>query len=100
MPLFEVSTPLGFIVHTTADYWERLVIKHPDLADRLEEVKATLSQPEQIRQSRRDSAVLLFYRRALRHWVVAVAKRADDTAFLVTAYQTDAIKEGEQIWPR
>jgi hypothetical protein len=28
------------------------------------------------------------------------AKRADHAGFLVTAYQTDAIKEGEQIWSR
>lgn len=58
--LFEVPTPLGFTVCTTADYWQRLVGKHPDLADRLDDVKATLRQPEQVRQSRRDPAVLLF----------------------------------------
>jgi hypothetical protein len=49
---------------------------------------------------RRDPTVLLFYRRGILHWVVAVTKRAYDTGFLVTAYQTDAIKEGESIWPR
>ena len=98
--LFEVPTPLGFTVRTTADYWQRLVAKHPELADRLEAVKTTLSQPDQVRHSRRDLTVLLFYRRGVRHWVVAVAKRADGTGFLVTAYQTDAIKEGEPIWPR
>lgn len=98
--LFDVATPLGFTVRTTADYWHRLVAKHPDLADRLEEVKSVLRQPEQIRQSRRDPAVLLFYRRGIRHWVVAVAKRTDAAGFLVTAYQTDAIKEGERLWPK
>jgi hypothetical protein len=98
--LFEVLTPLGFTVRTTAEYWRRLVVKHPDLADRLEDVKTALRQPEQVRQSRRDPTVLLFYRRGILHWVVAVTKRADDTGFLVTAYQTDAIKEGESIWPR
>ncbi len=98
--LFEIPTPLGFTVRTTADCWHRLVAKHPDLLDKLEEVKDTLRQPEQVRQSRRDPAVLLFYRRGVRHWVVAVAKRADHAGFLVTAYQTDAIKEGEQIWSR
>jgi hypothetical protein len=81
-------------------YWQRLVAKHLDLAERLEEVKSALRQPEQVRQSRRDPAVLLFYREGARHWVVAVAKRADDTGFLVTAYQTDAIKEGEPLWPK
>lgn len=98
--LFAVSTPLGFVVRTTRAHWERLVAKHPDMADKLEEVKAALSNPEQVRRSRRDVSVLLFYRGAVRHWVVAVAKRAESDGFLITAYQTDAIKEGEVIWPK
>ncbi len=41
----------------------------------------------------------LFYRleRPLR-WLCAVAKRLNGEGFLITAYPTDAIKEGEQIW--
>lgn len=98
--LFEVLTPLGFVVRTTAAYWQRLTAKHPDMAGRLEEIKAALATPEQVRQSRRDATVLLFYRSGLPHWVVAVAKRRETDGFLITAYQTDAIKEGEKIWPR
>jgi hypothetical protein len=29
----------------------------------------------------------------------AVSRRTDSEGFLITAYPTDAIKEGEQIWP-
>jgi hypothetical protein len=61
----------------------------------------TLENPEQVRQSRSDSRVLLFYRAAgEQRWVCAVAKQAEDQGFLITAYPTDAIKEGEQIWPK
>ncbi len=28
----------------------------------------------------------------------AVTRRLNDEGFLITAYQTDAIKEGESIW--
>lgn len=66
----------------------------------MEEVKAALAKPEQVRQSRHDASVLLFYRSGVRHWVVAVARHAQADGFLVTAYQTDAIREGEKIWPR
>jgi hypothetical protein len=64
-------------------------------------VKAALENPKQIRQSRSDSEVLLFYRaeRSSR-WVCAVAKRAANQGFLITAYPTDAIKEGTQVWPK
>lgn len=99
---FSVVTPLGFRVRVTRAYWATIVAKHPDLATRLEEVKTALDQPDEIRRSRRDAHVLLFYRREgdrLR-WVVAVAKRSDGEGFLITAYRTDAIKEGERVWPR
>jgi len=46
-----VTTPLEFIIHTTYDYWEKQIFKHPGLE-----------------------------------------------GFLVTAYITDKIKEGEIIW--
>jgi hypothetical protein len=45
--------------------------------------------------------VLLFYKEeATRRWVCAVAKQAADEAFLITAYPTEAIKEGSRIWPK
>ena len=56
---------------------------------------------EQIRQSRSDPQVLLFYHaQASSRWVCAVAKRAADQGILITAYPTDAIKEGTQVWPK
>ncbi len=96
---FAILTPLGFIVRTSENYWQKLLIKHPDLEDLLDLVKETLSNPEQIRRSKSDANVLLFYlTKRSERWVVAVAKRLNDEGFLITAYQTDAIKEGEIIW--
>ncbi len=60
-PLFEVSTPLDFTVRTSQDYWQKIVNKHPDLTDRQEKVKQALISPVEIRQSRRNDEVLLFY---------------------------------------
>ena len=51
-----------------------------------------------IRRSSRDDAILLFYLTNEKQWVVAVAHRLNGDGFLITAYQTDAIKEGETIW--
>ena len=33
-------------------------------------------------------------------WVCAVAKQTEDLGFLITAYPTDAIKEGNRLWPK
>jgi hypothetical protein len=99
--LFEVSTPLGFSVRVTRTRWELITtIKHPVMANRESSVRLALERPDEIRQSRTDAEVLLFYRsEGTRRWVCAVAKRACDQAFLVTAYPTDAIKEGMRVWP-
>jgi hypothetical protein len=94
--LFEVSTPLGFRVRVTRAYWELIAtVKHPVMAGRAEAVKETLSNPVEVRQSRSDTNVYLFYRleRAGR-WICAVAKRLDGDGYLITTYPTDEIKEG------
>lgn len=94
-------TPLGFTIRTSESYWQRLIIKHPDIENLEELVKQTLASPDQVRCSSRDPGVLLFYlARNEKRWVVAVARRLNGNGFLITAYQTDAIKEGEIIWHR
>jgi hypothetical protein len=100
--LFEVSTPLGFRVRVTRSYWQLIVtIKHPVMAGREAEIRETLGRPDEVRQSRSDPAVYLFYRSERpRRWVVAVTRRLGEAGFLITAYPTDSIKEGARIWPK
>ncbi|MGD1903607.1 MAG: DUF4258 domain-containing protein [Geitlerinemataceae cyanobacterium] len=100
--LFELETPLGFSVRTTARYWNLIVtIKHPVMRDRLDDVKTTLLDPDEIRQSRSDSAVCLFYRDdGDRRWLCAVTRRLNGDGFLITAYRTSAIKEGVVLWQK
>ena len=99
---FEVLAPLGFRVRVTRAYWELITtIKHPVMAGREANVQEALRNPDEIRLSRSDPKVYLFYgpRRGGR-WTCAVAKRLDGDGFLITAYPTDTIKEGERIWPK
>lgn len=100
--LFEVMTPLGFQVRVTRAYWEIITtIKHPVMAGREMDVEDTLRNPAEIRVSKKDSTVYLFYKpERIGRWVCAVSKHLDGNGFLITAYPTDAIKEGERIWPR
>jgi hypothetical protein len=101
MNLFEILTPLNFTVRTSEEYWARLLVKHPDLANLEAEIRQALASPDEIRRSRRDPNVLLFYLFLKeRRWAVAVARRSNGDGFLITAYQTDAIKEGETLWRR
>ena len=100
--LFEVLTLLGFRVRVSRSYWELIVtIKHPVMVGRESEVMAALENPDEIRLSRGDPTVYLFYvLERVGRWVCAVAKRLDGEGFLITTYPTDAVKEGVRIWPK
>ena len=99
MSKFEILTPLNFTVRTSEEYWQKLIVKHPDIADIEAEVRQALNSPDEIRRSSRDPNLLLFYLTLKeKRWVVAVARRLNGDGFLITAYQTDAIKEGETLW--
>jgi hypothetical protein len=78
--LFEVSTPLGFLVHVTRGYREFIAtVKHPAMRESATEVQNVLQTPDEVRQSRSDPAVFLFYRAELPgRWLYAVAKRLNE----------------------
>ena len=76
-------------------------VKHPVMAGHEGSVKLAVESPDEARQSRSDPEVLLFYNSETpKRWTCAVVKRSNDEAFLVTAYPTDAIKEGVRLWPK
>jgi hypothetical protein len=101
--VFAVRTRLGFNVRVTERQWTRIVTtKHPVIAGREDDIRLLLLDPDEIRDSLTDPMVHLFYRRELPgRWLCAVVKRLDNTdGFLITAYPTDAIKEGKRQWAR
>jgi hypothetical protein len=98
--LFEIKTPLNVTIHTSRNYWDKLVIKHPELENRLSDVKQTLERPTEIRKSKRDEFIFLHYSERLQYWLCVVTKQSGLDGFIVTAYITDRIKEGEIVWPK
>lgn len=71
------------------------------MAGREAAVQETLSNPSEIRLSRQDPFVYLFYKpEQIGRWVCAVTKRLNGEGFLITTYPTDTIKAGERIWTK
>ena len=84
---------------------ERLahILQHPEMSNMEAAIEATLQTPEQIRQSNTDETVLLNYRYYKGtlvgdKWLCIVVKYLEIDAFILTAYLTDKIKQGEQVW--
>jgi hypothetical protein len=97
--IFVVPTPLGFAVRTSGEYWKLIGRKHPEVVGRIEQVKECLRNPTQVRRSKQDPAVYLFYASHPPYHLAVVAKRLDGDGFVVTSYLTDRIKEGDLVWP-
>ncbi|MBM4034786.1 MAG: DUF4258 domain-containing protein [Planctomycetes bacterium] len=86
---------------------ERMVhiLGHLEMAGMEAEVERVLRSPAEVRVSRSDEAVRLFYRFYARtrvggKWLCVVVRYNENDAFVVTAYLTDRLKAGETVWPR
>jgi len=74
--------------------------KHPRMRDKEQDVRQAIEKPDEIRRSRTDPEVYLYYRKSDTLHTCAVVKHLNREGFLVTAYLTDAVKIGEVIWTR
>ena len=67
------------------------------------EIERVLQSPAEVRVSRSDTTIKLFYEfyartRVGAKWLCVVVKYPSDDAFVVTASLTDQLKVGETIW--
>jgi hypothetical protein len=100
--IFSVATPLGYRVSLSRDRWRQITrFKHPALSGHENDVRDCLRNPVCVRESAKDSSVHLFYRESESVFLcVVTAPASDDDRFVVTAYFTTNIKEGNEIWKR
>jgi hypothetical protein len=99
--LFDIETPLGVKVRCSESYWQFICTeKHPSLKGKEKEVIETLSNPDEIRKSKKDPNVFLFYRGSKPRWICAVTKLEKGDGYLITAYPTDSVKIGEMVWKK
>lgn len=69
-----------------------------------DEIQRVLQSPTEVRLSRADDTVRLFYEFYAQtqvggKWLCVVVKYFADDTFVITAYLTNSIKAGEIIWP-
>ena len=75
-----------------------IVEKHEVVKGRESDFEEVLGDPSEIRRSRSDPDVFLFYKvERPGRWLCVVAKRLNG-GVIITVYPADAIKEGETVW--
>ena len=96
---FEVTSKLDKRVYVTKSRWELIIkTKHLEMEGKEKEIKGTLTNPDEIRQSVSDDSVYLYYKNHGRLLVSVVVKHKNGDGFIITAYYTDRIKEGKQFY--
>jgi hypothetical protein len=86
----------------TRDRWREIVrFKHPALAGHENEVRECVRDPDVIRASAKDPNVHLYYRTSGRGYVCTAVGGEDPQArFVITAYFTQRLKQGQDLWTR
>lgn len=80
------------------------IIQHPEMVGMEKDVEKVLQLPAEVRVSRSDASVRLYYAyyaktRVGGKWLCVVVKSPPGDAFVVTAYLTDQLKVGDTVWP-
>ena len=96
---FEVISKLDKRVYVTKSRWNLIIkTKHLEIKGKEKEIKETLTNPDEIRLSKSDSSVYLYYKHYGKLSLSVVVKHNNGEGFIITAYYTDRIKEGKQIY--
>jgi len=88
-------------IRISKEYWQKIIdIKHPSMKDKFAEIQKTIAEPDEIRKSKTAEDIFLYYRFFEDKYICAVLKFLNGDGFIVTAYHTSKIKEGDAIWKK
>lgn len=96
---FQVVSKLKRRIRISKSYWDYVVnVKHPSLRGMEDLVKKSLAEPIEVRRSKRDSSVHLFYGHfEAKLLCCTVVKFLNGDGFIITAYLTRRMV-GDSIW--
>lgn len=95
----------GKQIRITEERLVHILENHPEMENSFEKITETLQYPDEIIKSKSDSSVLLYYKKYYKtvlgdKWMVVIVKTTEFDSFMMTAYFTDKIKNGNILWKR
>lgn len=96
----EIQDVLGNKIKLTEERWQHIISGHPVMKKKLSRIVGTLKAPDVIVKSRREENIWLYHKefKKLPGFVVVIVHHI--RGFIITAYLSEKIKEGEIIWQR
>lgn len=103
MVVFEIVSKLNKKIRLTENQFYEIKLKHPEIVNQENKFKETLTSPDAIRKTQYENNAWLFYKffkttPVTQKYLMVAIKLLNDEGFVVTAYFTDRIKIGEEIW--
>lgn len=88
--LFEVIDKTGRKIHLSSERWAHITIKHPDLCNKLEDIKNTLMNPSFIIPQKYDPKMknYYFYYKFQDCYLLVSVKYLNGNGFVATAFFT------------
>ncbi len=100
-PLFEVTSRLNKKIRISQHYWNYISdVKRPSVKDLQEHVKNSLMAPVEVRKSKRDPLVHLYYGNSKSKGdplICTVVKHLNGEGFIITVYLTRRMV-GDPVW--
>jgi len=93
------KTVIGKTVELTEERKDHLLEEHPELLEHFGKLKGVLLNPDEIRISKTDPQVLLFYcyfAKIKSGLYITVVIKINKRNFILTAHMTDKVKMGEK----
>jgi hypothetical protein len=91
-------------VELTEERWRHIIAEHPIMSEHREKLPSVLADPDYVKRSKRDEAVLLYYRYFTDildgKFLLVVVKKGAKRSFILTAYVTRSIMKGNTLWER
>lgn len=98
---FEVTSKLNKKIKIVQSRWNLIIkTKHLEIEGKEKEVKEALIEPDEIRLSKSDDSIYIYYKNYKKLSLSVVVKHKNGEGFIITAYYADRIKEGKQIYKR
>lgn len=94
---------LGKDIELTPERKNHILLYHSDLKPYFSKVVKVLLEPSEIRISKSDAAVLLFYKhfaKILSGKYIVIAVKSNSRSFILTAYLSNRILSGEKYEPQ
>jgi hypothetical protein len=81
------------------------ILEHTEMEGQLDKLEEVLQEPEVVVRSQRDPNVHLYHKHyavtpVTDKYLLVAVKVAENDAFVVTAFFTNAVKKGEKVWEK